>query len=719
MIDKPRYHQYYRIVFSCCLLFVLWSCNRSSGPTYPQAPVIIITVDTLRSDRLPAYGYGKIKTPAIDAFASDAVVFDKAYAHSPITLPSHATIMTGKLPQNHGVRENVGFILSDSATTLAEKLKEAQYDTGGFVSSMVLRPDTGVDQGFDTYKGPFRNNPQQTVRTFSQQSGKDTLDQALEWVKNKEDGSFFLWVHLYEPHTPYEPPAPYDRYSDPYDGEIAYTDSLLGNFFANLKSQNLYDKSLVILASDHGESLGEHGEKEHKLFVYRPVVQVPLMVKHPQSEQAGTRSDLPVGLVDIFPTVLDLLKIKKTANDGISLFGKKKSSPKRLIYSEAMTPELQFGWHAHRGIIKDDHHYLQSDKPEVFNLQNDINELKNLAKSTPFPKDVRKALIRKDGDRLVQTEVSDEDQEMLASLGYSGGFNMGGEILELSKEQFLDLYYKLDHVMALLDGEKYEDAEAILVPMLQAYPSVFEARVLLGLALRKQEKLDQAAHLFMEGIALYPDDVVMLKGLALTLMKQGSMDQVEQLALKAANINPSELTPDLIPSLFDKEQFDLVLKLVDKVLEVNPNYAFGIFAKGRAANAQKRFPEAVEHLTHAIEVAQNTDNQDTYQRAFFWLGDTYARQGKFPSARNLFTQLLREDPNHSGARASLSMVYASVQEPRKAIQVLDEWVSAFPTEENFIKAAETMEQIGLTKPAAFYRDAAEKVRLDHEKQPSQ
>jgi len=701
------------LCFSLLTLSAIFGCRSQPAQIFPEAPVILITVDTLRSDHLPVYGYTKVKTPCIDQFAQDGLVFDQAFAHSPMTLPSHSTIMTGLLPQKHGVRENLGFLLSDKPQTMAEAFSEAGYHTAAFVSTMVLRPETGIDQGFQSYDGPFQKQKQSHVRSFAQQDGKLTLEAAKQWLSRETSSKFFLWVHLYEPHTPYQPPPPYaDQYSNQYDGEIAYTDALLHDFVEHLKTSNLYDKSIVLLTSDHGESLGEHGEREHGLFAYRPVIQVPFILKLPQNHLANTRRSDLVGLVDVKATLLELAGVDTNAEDGIPLLGSKPVPGDRALYNEAMTAELYYGWHAHRGVIQEGFHYLLGHEPEVFNLANDPGEIQNLAGGKSFPNSVRKTLNRNRSEEMAQTEISEEDKAMLASLGYTGGFEMGSEILNLSKGEFLDLFNRFDQIIALINEARFPEAESQLVPLLDAYPSIMEARVLLGFALRKQEKIEQAAHVYMEGLAIYPQDVTLLKGLAITKLLQGNMEEAGILGLKAASINPSEVTEDLIPSFFDRELFGLVEEMVTKVLQVQPDYPFGVFALGRIYNADRQYPKAVEQLTKAIEVAQERGDENTQLRALFWLGDSYARQGQYKPAINLFSQILKNNPNHAGARSSLSMVFASQREPRKAIAILDEWVSQFPTKENYLKAADTMTQIGLTEPAEFYKQAAEKVEKD-------
>ncbi|HKO00063.1 MAG TPA: sulfatase, partial [Thermoanaerobaculia bacterium] len=237
--------------------------------------MILISVDTLRSDHLPAYGYTGVATPNIDALRKDGILYKRAYSHTPLTLPSHATILTGTLPADHGLRDNVGFKLAPNVPTLASLLKKNGYATGAAVSAFVLRHETDISRGFDFYDDDVEPIGASTVIGRVQRDGRETARVAKSWI-DRQQGTFFFFLHLYEPHTPYTPPEPFfGRYPNHYDGEIAYADDIVGDFIGYLKQRDLYDKALIIFLSDHGEGLNEHGEEEHGIFLYREALQVP------------------------------------------------------------------------------------------------------------------------------------------------------------------------------------------------------------------------------------------------------------------------------------------------------------------------------------------------------------------------------------------------------------------------------------------------------------
>ena len=282
------------------------------GP-WPEAPVVVISIDTLRADRLPIYGYDGVATPALDALAVDSLIFDEAYTSAPLTLPAHASMFTGVHPYDHGVRDNVGFRLDTEAwPTLSQMLATEGYATGAAVSAYVLRSATGLGAAFDHYEDGIEVADPEALGEV-QRPGSETLAAAQSWLDGLSGQGaaepFFLFLHLFEPHSPYRAPEPFfSRYADnPYDGEIAAVDALVGQFLDDLRRRGIYDDSLVVLLSDHGEALGDHGEPEHGILLYRETIRVPLMVKLPGSASAGERTAAAVELVDLVPTVLKVL----------------------------------------------------------------------------------------------------------------------------------------------------------------------------------------------------------------------------------------------------------------------------------------------------------------------------------------------------------------------------------------------------------------------------
>ena len=345
--------------------------------------VYLITIDTLRSDHVGCYGYRSIETPGVDQLAKDGVRFAQAFTPSPITNSSHASILSGLLPSSHGVSD-FGVPLAAAHATLAELLRKQGYRTAAFIGAVILDSKTlapGLDRGFDFYD----NFPEKTDNKSRwgriERRGMDVVERAENWIDGHKSDSHFVWIHLYDPHDPYEPPAPYDeKYKDrPYDGEIAYADSALSHFLAYLKKQNWYDGALIMVVGDHGEGLGEHGEDTHGIFLYDSTTHVPLILKLPEEKDAGKVIGDQVRTVDIVPTVLDLLQVPAVLKlDGTSLLPTIFTAERvaRTVFGETDYP-VRFGWAPLRSIRQDGSKFIEAPRPELYDLQADPGETRN------------------------------------------------------------------------------------------------------------------------------------------------------------------------------------------------------------------------------------------------------------------------------------------------------------------------------------------------------
>ncbi len=300
-----------RLNLIAALLLSCWTASCTKAPeTKPN--VLLITLDTTRADRLGCYGYERAETPNLDRLAEAGVVFETAVCQAPLTLPSHASILTGTYPPFHGVHDNGGFYLREQAVTLAELLRDHEYSTSAFIGAFVLDARWGLAQGFEVYDDAFGFATQRAVDLDSvQRRGEDVVDAFINWLEGRPDEPFLSWLHFYDPHAPYDPPEPYrTRFVDSlYDGEIAYMDSQVGRVLDRLKAESLLDQTLIIVVGDHGESLGEHEESGHGFFIYDATVLIPLIVRFPSSRYGGKRIARTVETVDIVPTLLETVNI--------------------------------------------------------------------------------------------------------------------------------------------------------------------------------------------------------------------------------------------------------------------------------------------------------------------------------------------------------------------------------------------------------------------------
>jgi len=345
--------------------------------------LLVITIDTLRADRLGAYGYSKANTPHLDELASEGVLFQEAIAQVPVTLPSHASLFTGLVPPTHGVRDNTYFRLDLEARTLAEVLKARSYETAAFVSAFVLDSSFGLDQGFDVYDDEVAGEAE-TAGTIAERRGELVTRSFVSWIeKRSSDRPFFAWLHFFDPHLPYAPPSPYPA---GYDGEIAYVDAQVGRVLEALEANGLGKDTLVVVTSDHGESLGEHGEKSHGFFVYDATLRVPLILKSPASFPAGERIATPVRTIDVFPTVLEALEVPVPEDtQGRSLMpllaGETTEDPP--AYAECYVSELNFRWAPLVALREGGYKYIEAPRPELYDLSADPGETQNLFEADP------------------------------------------------------------------------------------------------------------------------------------------------------------------------------------------------------------------------------------------------------------------------------------------------------------------------------------------------
>ncbi|PYT85079.1 MAG: hypothetical protein DMG41_25180 [Acidobacteria bacterium] len=372
-----------RLIFYSCLATAAPIARAGAGEKTPLGDVFLITIDTLRSDHVGCYGYQWIQTPTIDQLAKQGIRFAQAFTPSPITNTSHASILTGLLPSSHGVSD-FGVPLTADHSTLAELLEKRGYQTAAFIGSIILDSKTlapGLDRGFEFYD----NFPEKTETKSRwgrlERRGMDVVQRAETWLDGHRTGPHFVWVHLYDPHDPYEPPPPYsERYKDHlYDGEIAFADSALGRFLNYLKEQHWYEGALIIVVGDHGEGLGEHGEDTHGIFLYDSTTHVPLIVKLPNEQEAGKVVEEQARTTDILPTILELLGIPAPESlDGTSLKSALlgTEAPSRTVLGETDYP-LRFGWAPLRSVRKDAFKFIEAPRPELYDLRSDPGEIRN------------------------------------------------------------------------------------------------------------------------------------------------------------------------------------------------------------------------------------------------------------------------------------------------------------------------------------------------------
>jgi arylsulfatase A-like enzyme/thioredoxin-like negative regulator of GroEL len=472
--------------------------------------VLLVSIDTLRADHLGCYGARDAETPAIDALATEGALFLRAYSPLPMTLPAHATMMTGLQPLAHGLVDN-GITSADlGAATLAERLSAGGYDTAAFAAAFVLNRMFGLDRGFALYDdGP----PEETelVGLFRRVAdARERVDAAIDWLGRPRQRPFFLWLHLFDVHAPHVAPEPFARRfaSDPYSGEVAYVDSQVRRLLEYLKWRGLEGRTLVVLTSDHGESLGEHGEKTHGFFLYDATLRVPLIVRLPGRIPAGRRVEEAATLADLSPTILDLLGLPPNPRShGVALFAAPAARLDRALWAQSDYPLRQYGWARLRSVRRGTWKYIDAPRPELYDLASDPGETRNLAATAGGRAREMADLIGRTETTLSrdkpQTERKEPDgdaQARLATLGYLAGGDAATRAPTLDPAEAIKVQEEVDNASSLLaaGGPGLAQAETLFRGLIRRFPRKTSLRINLGRTLEELGREEEAAAVYRE-----------------------------------------------------------------------------------------------------------------------------------------------------------------------------------------------------------------------------
>lgn len=577
-------------------------CTGESPSPAPAAdtPVFIISIDTLRADRLPAYGYAKGSTPAIDRFRRDAVLFRSAFSQVPLTLPSHASLMTGLLPYRHGVRDNVGYDMKEEQKTLASILKENGYTTGAAVSSFVIRRGTGMERGFDEYDDLMTVSPMETLTSWTR-DGDLSRELLSKWLDAGRGPKVFGFLHLYEPHGPYTPPEPFkSQLADPYDGEIAYADAIVGRFLDDLRAKGLYDRALIVLMSDHGEGLGDHGELAHGVLLYNEAIRVPLMVKLPANARAGEEVTGVAALVDLFPTILARLGIRVPEGiDGVDLFAEGGVAPARVVYSESYYQRLHYGWKELVSLVDAKHHFIEAPTVELYDRAADPRQTRNIAA------DERRVVAerRREAQSILrdhpfeQPRAADpEEVAKLTALGYlgSGPSTADGDLPD--PKEHLEALTLMGKGTAAIERGRYDDAIAVGKALVKENPGFLHGWGLLSAAYLKMGKYDLALAAFEEQMKRSNGSPQIALEMANVYVKMKRWDDARKHAELALGFSPAFAGEMLAQIAYAQGKLDVAETEAQKVLAVEPERVQPLMMLSEIRNRQQRFAEELEYL---------------------------------------------------------------------------------------------------------------------------
>lgn len=658
----------------------------------PQNPwnVLLITVDTLRADRLSCYGSDRVPTPNIDGLAAKGALFGRAFAHTPTTLPSHTNILLGMTPLGHGVHDNANFVVDRKFDTLASHLKAHGYATAAFVGAFPLDSRFGLTRGFDVYDDNY-GTPANQEFSYVERKAEVVVEQALAWLGGQSRGrKWFLWVHCFDPHQRYLPPEPFlSRFKDrPYDGEVAYVDHALGGLLAYLEDNNLAKNTLFVFTGDHGESLGQHGESTHGYFAYNATIQIPLIIAYPGSRPIQV--DGNAAHIDVFPTVCDILGVVKPSFlQGISLFpamqGKK--LPGRPIYFESLYPYYSRGWAPLQGFIEGEEKFIETPIPEVYNLASDFDETVNLADKKNLDK------YRKKLGRLIAAataspsapsrKIDREARERLQSLGYvSSPQAPAGKDFTSQDDLKILLPYQntLQQAMAAYHRGELEVGADLLRGILAERKDFDQAYTYLATIYKSQKRFKEALAVLREGAERNPRSVKVLSTYGIFLVEVSAFDAaIEMLkrTLSLIDYDP-EVWNYLGVAYYHKGSYEEALKAYEQALALDDNYPvvfnnlgslhFSIFLKSKERSS---YEKAIAHFKRAIELDPN------YPSAYNGLGVALRQAGDLDGAISNWRKAVEIKPDYAFALYNLGLAHLVRGDKAEALVYLGRYKEQF------------------------------------------
>ena len=636
--------------------------------------VLLVTLDTTRTDRLGCYGYQKAKTQNLDSIAANGVLFMNAYCQVPLTTPSHCSILTGTYPLYHQVRNNGNYSLSPDLTTLAEILKGRGFQTAAFVSSFTVDSRLGLDQGFDVYDDNFVEG--QAFKSLnSERKAEKVFASFSRWLDQNQSGQFFCWVHFFDPHLPYDPPSPFREEfpDDPYDGEIAYMDHYTGKVVEKLREKKLLGRTLIILAGDHGEAFGEKEEVGHGIFLYEGTMRVPLLFYAENHLPRGLTLEPRARLIDILPSILDLLDIPAPKDiQGQSLLpyinGKKKDD--LTSYIETYFPRENHGWSELTGLIDGDWKYIRAPREELYNLKIDPEEIHNAASQEPKVLQEKKKklgeIIALSSSRIEAKKraVTAEELERLRSLGYASYSKAS------SDKNLPDPKDRIEELRMFTRAETYEfqgnfqEAAKIYGQILSLRPDTPQSYVNLALVEAKMGRFEEAIRTLEQGIEKIPDSEILLSRLGHTFMVTGRL----------------------------KKSLDTF----DRVLKNNPRHFDALLASAWCLNLMDQKEDAQAYYRKALEV----EPENKFTRTNYAL--SLAISGKIAQAIDIYNSLIREYPDDHTIYQDIGIAYGYAGDISRSIENLERAISLHPTPIAYINLAVAMRKVGKLEEACRY-----------------
>jgi arylsulfatase A-like enzyme/Flp pilus assembly protein TadD len=656
--------------------------------TAANTNLLLITVDTLRADRLGCYDRSRGQTPVIDALAARGVLFERAFAHNPTTLPSHANILSGLTPLAHGVSENSKSVFPAGLPTMAGDLKAAGYATAAFIGAFPLDSRFGLNHGFDVYDDTFGVQADRKVGQFKERRAAEVVGAAKAWI-SRQTGTWFCWIHLWDPHAPYAPPEPFlSRFKlDPYEGEVAYVDAEIGVLFGDLAARHLTDRTLVVLTADHGEALGEHGERTHSYFAYNSTLHVPLIIAGPGV--AARRVTANVSHIDILPTVRDLLGLgPRPSLQGRTLTALMRTGKieDRPIYFESMEPYFDKGCAPVRGFVGGRTKFIDTTLPEVYDLAADFGEAKNLAEKSDV------GSLRRELEKLEKSLAFEQSGaggrvadartlERLRSLGYTAApvaqpkatYGPADDV-----KSVLPFQQRLDQAILLGDSGQPEDGIRELGSLIADKRDFTPAYIYLARALMEQGRADEAVRALDAGVRDNPRNYALLSVLGSLLVELQQDDRAAEILTGAIAVFDGD--PDAWNNLggtrMRKGDYDRALECFGRAIALNagftPAYAnIGAAHLGRYLGRGRdpsELAQALDHFRRAVELDPASN------RALRGLASALTSAGREDEALPVWEKAVAADPKDDFSTYNLGAAYFNKGDRAKALRAFETYL---------------------------------------------
>jgi len=688
---KSRMRRIYLLAFLCVFLTISLAASplfTKTDSTRTKYNFLLITIDTLRPDRLSCYSSEHLKTPYIDSLAERGFLFTKAFAHTPTTLPSHTNILLGTTPLYHGVHDNSNFIVNEEFLTLAEHLKNYGYSTGAFVGAFPLDSRFGLTQGFDVYDDYYGGLSSQEF-TYVERKAEVVVGKAMDWLK-KQRNPWFLWVHCFDPHQRYDPPEPFrTQYKkQPYDGEVAYVDFALGKLFDYLGKNKLFDNTLVIFTGDHGESLGQHGEPTHGYFAYNSTLWIPLIIHFPGGKSG--KVDHEVCHTDIFPTVCDTLGVEKPPFlQGVSLLSAEKGKKlhKRAIYFESLYPFYSRGWAPLKGFIEGSQKFIDSPIPELYDLEKDFDELENLVPEKKLSKYKTKLerLIEKQSyaDKTAgKQKIDREALEKLRSLGYVSSPQTSRKESFSKKDDLktlLPYQVKLMNSMKAYHGGEIMTGIKLLSEIIEERKDFDQAYSYLATLYKELGKLEEAIKTLKKGLEYNSSSNKIISTYGIFLIEVGQYDEAIRVLKKGlAQIDyDPELWNYLGVAYWSKGDFQNAVEAYQKVLMLDNNYPIVFNNLGSLYLSQALKSKNAGDLKNAIYNFKKAIELDPgYSSAYNGLGSVYGQAGDMDAAIHCWEKAVELNPDFYFPLYNLGLAYLAKGDKNKALVFLKKYKKA-------------------------------------------